>query len=78
MGKQSACNAEDTRDVGSIHRPGTSPGGENGNSLQYSSLKKPMDRAAWWATVHEVTELDTTEQLTLSLSRANMINKGWS
>ena len=38
----------------------------------------PMDRGAYWATVHEVTELDTTEQLTLSLSRANMINKGWS
>ena len=31
----------------------------NGNPLQYSCLKNPMDRRAWWATVQEVTELDT-------------------
>ena len=31
---------------------GRSPGGENGNPLQYSCLGDPMDRGAWWATVH--------------------------
>ena len=36
---------------------------EKGNPLQYSCLKNYMDRRAWWATVHWVTELDTTEQL---------------
>ena len=34
---------------------GRCPGEGNGNSLQYSGLKNPMDRGAWWATVHGVT-----------------------
>ena len=33
----------------------------NGNSLQYSWLENPLDRGAWWATVHGVPESDTTE-----------------
>ena len=33
-----------------------SPGGGNGNSLQYSCLGNPMDRGPWWATVHGVTK----------------------
>ena len=38
-----------------------SPGEGNGNPLQYSCLENPMDRGAWWATVHGVTkELDIT------------------
>ena len=35
----------------------------NGNPLQYSCLENPIDRGAWRATVHEITESDTTEQL---------------
>ena len=38
---------------------GRSPGEENGNPLQYSSLENPMDRGAWWATVHGVTTSQT-------------------
>lgn len=60
-GKESACNAGDP---GSIPELGRSPGEENGNPLQYSCLENSMDREAWTASVHEVTESDMTEQLT--------------
>jgi len=36
--------------MGFIPGSGISPGGGNGNPLQYSSLGNPMDREAWWAT----------------------------
>ena len=42
-------------DAGSIPGSGRSPGGGNGNPLQYSCLKNPMDRGTWQATVHGVT-----------------------
>ena len=44
----------DTGDVGSIPGWGRSPGGGNGNPLQYSCLKHPMHRRVWWATVHRL------------------------
>ena len=40
-----------------------SPGGGHGNPLQYSCLENPMDRGAWWATVHEVTKSWTRSDL---------------
>ena len=42
----------DVGDSGSIRELGRSPGGGNGNPLQYSCLENPMDRGAWRATVH--------------------------
>ena len=49
-------------DVNSIPGSERSPGEGNGNVLQYSCLGNPMDRGAWWATVHGVTkESDMTE-----------------
>ena len=63
-GKESACNAGDP---GSIPGLGRSLGGGNGNLLQYSCLKNSMDRGAWRATVHGVTN-SWTEQLSLSVS----------
>ena len=54
VGKESACNAED---LSLIPGSGRSPAEGNGNLLQYSSLGNPMDRAAWWATVHGVTRV---------------------
>ena len=41
------------------------PGEGNGNPLQYSCLENPMDRGAWWATVHGVTKSETTQRLHL-------------
>ena len=58
-GKESACNAGDSGDVDLIPGLGRSPGGENGNPLQYSCLENPEDRGAWWATVHRVTKSQT-------------------
>ena len=54
--KNLPANAGDTADVGLIPGMGRSPGGGNGNPLQYSCLGNPMDRGAWWATVHEVAK----------------------
>ena len=48
-GKESGCNA---RDPGSIPESERSPGEGNGNPLQHSCLENPMNREAWWATVH--------------------------
>ena len=44
-----------------IPMSGISPGTGNGNPLLYSCLEDCMDNAAWWATVHRVTESDMTE-----------------
>ena len=69
-----------TGDPGSILWLGGSPGKGNGHTLQYSCLENPMDRGDWWATVHGVEELDTTEQLTHTLStspRKGRLAKCW-
>ena len=50
MVKNPSANAGDIRDMGSI--PGSEGG--HGNPFQYSCLENPMDRGAWWATVHGV------------------------
>ena len=50
--KNPPANAGDKRDAGSIPESGRSPGGGHGNPLQHSCLENPMDRGAWWATVH--------------------------
>ena len=47
------------RDVDSILGLGKSPGGGNGNPLQYSCLENPMDRETCWATVHDVAKNQT-------------------
>ena len=52
-GKVSVYNAGD---LGSIPGSGRSPGEGNGNPLQYYCLENPMDRGAWWATVHGVAK----------------------
>ena len=56
MVKNMPANGGDIRDVGSIAGSGRSPGGGNGNPLQYSCLENPMDKGAWWAMVYRVTK----------------------
>ena len=46
-------------DAGLIPESGRSPGGVNGNPLQYSCLESSMGRGAWWATVHGGAESPT-------------------
>ena len=54
--KNVPANAEGIRDLGSIPGLRRSPGGGNGNPLQYSCLENPMERGVWWATVHGITK----------------------
>ena len=51
--KESACNAGDPGLTPGSER---SPGGGNGNPLQYPCLENPMDRGAWWAIVPGVSK----------------------
>ena len=57
--KNPPANAGDIGDAGSIPGLGRSPGREHGNPLQYSCLENPVDRGAWWATVHSVAQSQT-------------------
>ena len=50
-GKEYTCNVGD---LGSISESRRSTGEGNDNPLQYSYLENPMDKGAWWATVHGV------------------------
>ena len=59
--KESTCNEGD---MGLIPQSGRSPEGGHGNPLQHIAWRIPMDRGAWWATVHGASESDTTEQQT--------------
>ena len=57
--KNSPANAGDARDAGLILQLRRSPGGGNGNPLQYSCLENPMDRGAWQAMVQGVAKSQT-------------------
>ena len=54
--KKPPANAGDIRDVGSIPGSGRFPGAEHDNPVQFSCLENPMDRGAWWATVHRIAK----------------------
>ena len=58
--KNLLADAGGARDVGLILGQEDSPGGGNGNPLQYYCLGNPMDRGAWWPIVHRVTKKSDT------------------
>ena len=58
-GSDGKASAPSAGDLGSIPGSARSPGEGNGNPLQYYCLENPMDRGAWWATVHGVTKSQT-------------------
>ena len=53
-GKEPGCPC--IRDAGSVSGLGRSPGGGHGNPLRYPCLENPVDRGAWWSTVHGVAK----------------------
>ena len=61
MVKNPPANAGDRRDVGSILGSGTLPGGGQDKPLQYSWQENPMERRAWQATVHRLSQSDMIE-----------------
>ena len=63
MAKNLVCNAGNLISIPGLGRV---PGLGDSNPLQYSCLENPMDRAAWWATVHGAAEAETTERLSTS------------
>ena len=52
-------SASNVGDLGLIPGSGRSPGGGNGNPLEYSCLENPMDGGAWWTVVHGVAKSQT-------------------
>ena len=58
MVKNPFANAGNTGEEDLTPGLGRSPGGRNGNLLQYSYLENPMDKGAWQATVHGVTRVE--------------------
>ena len=54
--KSPPAKAGNERDLASVPGSGRSPGGGHSNPLHYSCLENPMDRGAWWVTVHRVTK----------------------
>ena len=77
-GSEVKTSASNTGDLGSIPGSGRSPGEANDNPLQYSCLENPMDRGAWWATVHGVTKSRTRlSDFTLPYLTLNHPACGW-
>ena len=64
IGKESTCQCRRLRN-GFNPWFGKIPGGGNGNPLPYSCPDNPMDREAWWATVHGVMKCHTTVRLSV-------------
>ena len=56
MVKNPPANAGEESEACSIPGSGRFPGVGNGNPFQYSCLENPMDKRAWWVTVHRLSK----------------------
>ena len=73
--KNPPANTGDIRDISLIPGSQRFPGGGHGNPLQYSCLENHMDRRAWWATVHRITQSQTwLKQFSVLPSKEYFIN----
>jgi len=68
IAKNLPAKAGDVRDSGLIPGSGRVLGGGNGNPLQYSCLKNPVDKGALQATVHGAMKSQTGQRLGVSLN----------
>ena len=55
---------QETQEMSLIPGSGRHSREENSNPLQYFCLENPMEREAWWATVHRVTNVSDMTQMT--------------
>ena len=55
-GSEVKASASNAGELGLIPELGRSPGEGNDNPLQSSHMENPMDRGAWWATIHRLTK----------------------
>ena len=75
--KNPPANSGDVSDAGSIPRLGRSSREGNDQPLQYSFLENPMNRGAWWATVHGVTKSWTRLSETHTNTHTNTESGTW-
>ena len=61
-GQEPTCQCRRHKRCGFDPGLGRSPGGGHGNSLSYFCLENPMDRGAWWSTVHRITKSGTWQK----------------
>ena len=76
MVKNAPANAGDIRDAGLIPGLGRSPGGVQGNPLQYSCLENPHGQGAWWATAPGITKSGTPQKQLRVHAVDSLINVG--
>ena len=76
MVKNLPANSGDVKDTGSVPGLGRSPGEGHVSPLQYSCLKNPMDREAWWATIHGVTKSQTRLKRLSTHARVEVVRSG--
>ena len=71
--KNPPSNAGDARDMGSITGSGISHGEGNDTPLQYPCLENPINRGAWWTTIHGVLkEADATMHACIVVTREGL------